>query len=144
MVNGKQICGWPIVSKMADFGWKNRRYRASIQSGSRMVDRVVNNVDGKVNGVKKEEPTSVDSFWLERFLGIMPEIGRSGKIFSPVVASSRISDRVVNPVFVVEHREVVKEGSIDGDKAKQTDNMYHAFGSTIKLKAKVADNSTFF
>ena len=53
MVNGRQIRGWSIVSKMAAFGWKNRRSVEMRQSGSKMVDGEVCKEVGKVFDSKK-------------------------------------------------------------------------------------------
>ncbi|KAK3219363.1 hypothetical protein Dsin_013333 [Dipteronia sinensis] len=278
MVNGKQILGWPIISKMAAFGWKNRRSMALSQSGSRLVDGKGSNVNGKVNSAKKghqmrqtfvdvinghhdrskeeslkmlekvqekigfmnnmplwedhftsmnewsdkfipksrlvlirccgvplpcwnsgffmklgwklgepvhveedtlkrrwldkwrllvlvpqewqcpskikvlmggkcfgfkvsEESTSVDSLWLERFLGMMPVNSRSGMMSSPVVVNSRISNGVANPLSDVEHREEVKKMMGDGDKVIQKNKMYHAFGPISNVKTMVEDNA---
>ncbi|KAK3206483.1 hypothetical protein Dsin_020529 [Dipteronia sinensis] len=96
---------------------------------------------GKCFGVKvSEESTSVDSLWLERFLGMMSVNSRSGMVSSPVVVNSRIGDRVTNPLSDVEHGEEVKKRTSDGDEAIQKNKMYHAFGPISNVKAMVSDN----
>ncbi|KAK3228303.1 hypothetical protein Dsin_008165 [Dipteronia sinensis] len=52
-MNGRQIRGWSIVSKIAAIGWEKRRSVLLKQSGSRMVDEEVYKVDGKVFDSKK-------------------------------------------------------------------------------------------
>ncbi|KAK4857623.1 hypothetical protein QYF36_003628 [Acer negundo] len=71
---------------------------------------------------------------------MMPANVRYGMVFSPIEVNSRIGDRVVNPLFVMEHGEEVKKGLGDGDKAKQKDMMSHAFGTNNNVKTLVADN----
>ncbi|KAK4851623.1 hypothetical protein QYF36_016922 [Acer negundo] len=46
---------------------------------------------------------------------MMSEISRSGKAFSPAVASSRISDGVMNHLSVMKHGDEVMDKSNEGD-----------------------------
>ena len=50
MANGRKLHGWPIVSKMVAFGWKNWHSLALRMSDLRKVDGKVSNVDDKANG----------------------------------------------------------------------------------------------
>ncbi|KAK3228216.1 hypothetical protein Dsin_008078 [Dipteronia sinensis] len=56
LANERNLRRWPIVSKMAAFGWKNRLSPALRLSLSRKVDGEASNVDDKANGDQKGKP----------------------------------------------------------------------------------------
>ncbi|KAK2651678.1 hypothetical protein Ddye_011534 [Dipteronia dyeriana] len=119
-VNGRQIRGWYIVSKMVAFRWENWRSVVLRQSGSRMMDGEICKVDGKINIVMggkcfllkiSNELSSIDSVWLKKILGMIPR------------EVPRFDGRGVCPLTVMEEKRKVSD---DRDKTVQMDSYERA------------------